>query len=213
MKSIEILASARAKVGKKDSKALRKNKQVPCVLYGGKETIHFSALESIFKDAVYTHNVYLIRLVIDGKPYQAIMKEIQFHPVTDKIQHIDFFEISADRPTIIDLPVELFGSSVGVREGGKLRQRKRYLKVKGLIANLPDSIQIDISELNIGQSVLAGDLNIENLEILEPKRAAVVGVISSRAAAKGMGEEPVAEAAAAPAEATEAATAPEQPKK
>jgi large subunit ribosomal protein L25 len=204
MKSIEIKASTRTKLGKKDSRALRLNKEVPCVLYGGNENIHFFAHEHIFKDLIYTHNVYLVHLDVDGKTCQAIMKEVQFHPVTNSVQHIDFMEISTDKPAIVNLPVNLTGSSVGIIEGGKLRLRKRYIKVKGFIADIPDALDIDISDVKIGQSILAGDLAYDKIEILEPKRAAVISVISSRAASKGMGEEPVeaaaAAAAAAPAE-------------
>jgi large subunit ribosomal protein L25 len=216
MKTIEIKATARKNLGKKQSKALRKENHVPCVLYGGKENIHFSAHENTFKDIIYTHYVYLITLNIDGNTYPAILKEMQFHPVTDKIQHIDFIEVSEDKPVFVSIPVDIVGSSIGVKEGGKMRQRKRYLRVKGLSSKLPDAIELDITELSIGQSILAGDLSYNNFEILEGKRAAVVSVISSRAASKSMGEEPVV-AVAAPAEATEEApapaTIPEPPKK
>jgi large subunit ribosomal protein L25 len=222
MKSIEINVTARKNLGKKESRAMRLNKQVPCVLYGGKENIHFSAHENAFKDIVYSHDVYLIRLNVDGKNYQAVMKEIQFHPVSDSLLHIDFIEISGDKPSVVHLPVTLTGSSVGVVEGGKLRQRKRYIRVKGMIADIPESLSIDISDIKIGQSVLAGDLSFDKIELLEPKRAAVVSVISSRAASKSMGEEPVVAAAAVavPAEGAAAvpaegaaAPAPEKPEK
>ncbi|MBN1414389.1 MAG: 50S ribosomal protein L25 [Bacteroidales bacterium] len=201
MKSIDISVTARKDFGKKHSRALRLKNQVPCVLYGGKENIHFFADERIFKNIIYTHDVYLINLNIDGEKRQVIMKEVQFHPVTDALLHIDFQEVSAERPAVVLLPVNLTGSSVGVLEGGKMRQRKRYVRVKGLISDLPDYLQIDISNLNIGQSVLAGDISIDKVEMLEPKRAAIVSVISSRAAARGMGEEPVEAAVAAPGEA------------
>jgi large subunit ribosomal protein L25 len=221
MKSIEISVTARKNLGKKESRALRQKKEVPCVLYGGKENLHFTAHENVFKEIVYTHNVYLVKLDIDGKKHDAIMKEIQFDPVSDGLLHIDFVEVSDNKTAIVSLPVEITGSSVGVLEGGKMRQRKRYVKVKGLIKDIPDSLMVDISELKIGQSVLAGDLTFDKIDILEPKRAAVVSVISSRAAAKGMGEEPVeaaaaavpAEGAAAPAEGAAAAPAQEKQKK
>jgi large subunit ribosomal protein L25 len=208
MKSIEINVTARKNLGKKESRAMRLGKQVPCVLYGGKENIHFSAHENTFKDIIYSKNVYVVKLNVDGKIYQSVMKEVQFHPVSDSLLHIDFMEISGDKPSVVYIPVALTGIAVGVVEGGKLRQRKRYVRVKGLIADLPESLTIDISDIKIGQSILAGDLSYDKFEILEPKRAAVVGVISSRAAAKSMGEEPVvaavavapAEGAAAPAE-------------
>jgi large subunit ribosomal protein L25 len=201
MKTFELKALQRTSLGKKDSKNLRKNKQVPCVLYGGKENIHFSALVSDFKNLVYTHHVYVVDLNIEGKKHLAVMKEIQFHPVSDDINHIDFMEVHSEKPIVINLPVEIVGNSVGIRAGGKLRQRKNYIKAKGLIKQLPDSLTIDISELNIGQSVLAGDLKFENMEILEPHHTMVVGVVSSRIA-KGMEEGAViATSVAAPAEA------------
>jgi large subunit ribosomal protein L25 len=165
-----------------------------------------------------THYVYVVNLDIEGKKHKAIMKEIQFHPVSDKIGHIDFIEVTSDKPVVIGLPVEITGSSVGIRGGGKLRQRKRYVKVKGLIEHLPDSLVIDISDLDIGQSVLAGDLKYPNVEILETPRTLVVGVISSRAASAGMEEEaeaavPAEGAAAAAPAATTAAPASAETKK
>lgn len=204
MKSIELNVSLRKTTGKKDAKKLRKNNQVPCVLYGGKENIHFFAEERSFKDLIYTHHVYIVNLDIEGKKHKAILKEIQFHPVSDRIDHIDFVEVALDKPVVIDLPVEITGSSVGIRAGGKLRQRKRYVKVKGLVEHLPDSLVIDISDLEIGQSVLAGDLKYPHVEILELMRSLVVGVVSSRIA-KGMEE---GAEAAAPAEGAPAAAAP-----
>ncbi|MBN1791614.1 MAG: 50S ribosomal protein L25 [Bacteroidales bacterium] len=204
MKSIELKVSLRTTTGKKDAKKLRKNNQVPCVLYGGKENKHFFAEERSFKDLIYTHHVYIVNLDIEGKKHKAILKEIQFHPVSDRIDHIDFVEVAADNPVVIDLPVEITGSSVGIRAGGKLRQRKRYVKVKGLVEHLPDSLVIDISDLEIGQSVLAGDLKYPHVEILELKRSLIVGVVSSRIA-KGMEE---GAEAAAPAEGAPAAAAP-----
>ncbi len=204
MKSIELKVTQRKTTGKKDAKKLRKNNQVPCVLYGGKENIHFFAEDRSFKDLVYTHHVYIVDLNIEGKKHKAILKEIQFNPVSDRIDHIDFVEVAPDKPVVIGLPVEITGSSAGIRAGGKLRQRKRYIKVKGLVEHLPDSLVIDISDLEIGQSVLAGDLNYPHVEILELKRSLVVGVISSRIA-KGMEE---GAEAAAPAEGAPAAAAP-----
>jgi large subunit ribosomal protein L25 len=215
MKTFELKVSLRKSTGKKDAKLLRRNKQVPCVLYGGKENIHFFTEERSFKDLVYTNHIFVVNLDIEGKSHLAVMKEIQFHPVTDVINHIDFVEVTREKAIIIELPVEITGNSVGIRAGGKLRQRKRYIKVKGVFENLPDTLVIDISDLDIGGSVLAGDLKYPNVEILEPARALIVGVISARAAAKGMGE--VAEGTpaegAAPAATAPAAAAPVEAKK
>ena len=205
MKSIELKVFLRKGTGKKDAKILRRNSQVPCVIYGGKENIHFHAEDKAFKDLVYTNHVYVVHLNVEGKKHLAVMKEIQFHPVTDKLIHIDFVEVATSKPIIIDLPVEITGDSVGIMAGGKLRQRKRYVKVKGLIEHLPDSLVIDISNLDIGQSVLAGDLKYPHVDVLDSDRSLVVGIISARAAAKGMGE---ATEEAAPAEGAAAAAVP-----
>lgn len=209
MKTFEIKASLRTKTGKKDARTLRKNKQVPCVLYGGKENQHFYAEERAFKDLVYTHHAYVAKIDIGGTEHLGVMKEIQFHPVTDALNHIDFLEVFADKPIVIDLPIEITGNSIGIRAGGKLRQRKRYVKVKGLMDKLPDSLVIDISDLDIGDSVLAGDLNYPDVQILESPRALIIGVVSARAVAKGMAEEaaPAVEAAEGAAEGAGADTA------
>jgi large subunit ribosomal protein L25 len=203
MKSFDLNATQRKTLGKKDAKILRRKKEVPCVLYGGKENLHFSATVSDLRNLVYTHHAYVVNLSVEGKKHLAVMKEIQFHPVSDEINHIDFIEVSAEKPIIIELPVEITGNSVGVRAGGKLRQRRKYIKVKGLIKDLPDTLVIDISDLDIGNSILAGDLKFDKIEVLEPRHTLVVGVISSRAAAKGMeeGTEGGAPAAETPAEA------------
>ncbi len=210
MKTFDLKASLRKTTGKKDSKNLRKNKQVPCVLYGGGENVHFYAEARDFKDLVYTPHVYVVNLDVEGKKHLAVMKELQFHPVTDALDHIDFVEVSDNNPIRIDLPVVITGNSVGIRAGGKLRQRKRYVKVKGLIKNLPDELVIDITDLDIGDSVLAGDLKYKDVEILEAPRSLVVGIVSARAAAKGFTEAEAAapaEGAAAPAEGAAAAPA------
>jgi large subunit ribosomal protein L25 len=199
MKSIELQVSRRKSLGKKDSRLLRKNNQVPCVMYGGKEILHFYAHENAFKNLVYTHHIYLVNMDIEGQKHHVIMKEIQFNPVSDRIDHIDFIEVSPDKDVIVDLPVEIIGNSVGIRAGGKLRQRKRYIKSKGLINKLPDSLVIDITDLDIGQSILAGDLKYDGVEIMESRHVLVVGVISSRVAAKETEE--ITEVAAPAAEA------------
>jgi large subunit ribosomal protein L25 len=199
MKSIELQAIRRKSLGKRDSRLLRKNNQVPCVMYGGKEILHFHAHENAFKNLVYTHHVYLVNLDIEGQKHQTIMKEIQFNPVSDRVDHIDFMEVAPDKEVIVDLPVEIVGNSVGIRSGGKLRQRKRYIKSKGFINKLPDSLVIDITNLDIGQSILAGDLKYEGVEIVESRHVLIVGVISSRTVAKESEEVTAAAAVAAPA--------------
>jgi large subunit ribosomal protein L25 len=186
MRTLEINVTRRNELGKKSTKTLRAEGNVPCVMYGGDETIHFYAHENSFKNLIYTHHVHMVNFSVDGKPHKAILKEIQFHPVTDKLLHIDFIEVFDNKPAVVEIPIELSGISTGIRNGGKLRQRRRLLKVKGLISNMPDVLEIDITDLNIGQSFKVRDIQLNNLELLDPPQAMVVGVVSSRIAAKGM---------------------------
>lgn len=182
MKTFEIKAHKRADLGKKGTKKLRAENNVPCVMYGGKENVQFYAHENDFRKMVYSDQVFLINLDVDGTKYQAVMKELQFHPVTDKVLHIDFIEVSDDKPTIVSLPIALEGSSVGILAGGKLRIKKRYLKAKGLIANLPEVLNIDITALKIGDVIKVSDLSYDNIELLDPAQAMVVGIATSRLA-------------------------------
>jgi large subunit ribosomal protein L25 len=203
MKTIEIKAVSREHFGKKSTNNLRAEGNVPCVMYMEKKNLHFYAHENAFRGLVYTPEVFLVNLVVDGKSYNAVMKEIQWHPVSDKILHIDFMQVSEDKPVTIDIPLRITGESSGVKAGGKLRVKRRSLKVKGLTKHLPDHLTIDITNIGIGQSVKIGDLNYENLEIIDNKRAMIVSVDVSRISVKE--EEaaaPGAEAAAeeAPAE-------------
>ncbi len=188
MKTLEIKGSLRQGLGKKESRDLRKQGHVPCVMYGGEKNIHFSAHENQFKKLVYTPDVFLVKLDIDGETFDAVMQDIQFHPVSDSIIHIDFVQVFGDRKVTVNLPVRLTGSSVGIRAGGKLRQRRRFLKVNGLIKDMPDRLEIDLTDLDIGDSVKIADLAYDNLEILDPPRAMVAGVVSSRLVAKGLRE-------------------------
>ena len=188
MKTLEIKGSLRQHLGKKNSKDLRKQGLVPCVMYGGEKNLHFSAHENQFKKLVYTPDVFQVKLEVDGQSFNAVMQEIQFHPVTDRIIHIDFVQIFPEKKVTVNLPIRLTGSSVGIRAGGKLRQRRRYLKVNGLIKDMPDRLEIDLTDLDIGDSLKIGDLDYDNLEILDPARAMVVGVVSSRLIAKGLRE-------------------------
>lgn len=201
MKTIEIKAEARKNLGKKETEKLRKQGMVPGVLYGGSEPVHFYVPENNLRHLVYTPNVYIVNLTIDSRNTKAILQDIQFHPVTDHILHIDFKEVFDDKPVVMRIPIKLTGSSVGVRAGGKLKQSVRYLKVKGLIKDLPDQLTIDISDLNIGKSIRVGDLSFENIELLDNKRLQVVSVQVTRAVVE---ETP----GAAPAEGTAEGAAP-----
>ena len=201
MKTYKVKAEKREETGKKVSNRLRKSGKVPCVLYGGKENVNFTALHKDFINMIYSPDVFLIEIDLDGKAHKGVVQEIQFHPVTDKILHIDFFEVFDDKPFIVNLPVTLTGSSIGIKNGGKLRVSRRYLKVKGLVKDMPDVLNIDITNIRIGETISVGDLSFKNLTLLDPSTAMIMGVVSSRVAAKGMileeveGEEAVEEGA------------------
>ena len=204
MKTIEIKAVSREHFGKKSSNALRVENNVPCVMYGGKENLHFSAHENVFRGLIYTPEVYLVNLVVDGNEYKAIMKDLQFHPVTDKLLHIDFIQVTEDKPVIVDIPIRITGESVGVKAGGRLNLKRRTLKVKGMTKDVPEHLTIDITSLEIGQSIKIGDLTYDKLEIIDNKKAMIVGVAISRVVLKEEeaapvegAEAPVAEAAGA----------------
>ena len=182
MKKVSVSGSLRENVGKKDAKALRRQGLVPCVLYGGEKQIAFSLHELAFKDIIYTPDSCIVNLDIDGKKYNVILQDAQFHPVNDKVIHCDFLQVFDEKPVKIDLPIELKGSSPGVIKGGKLITKLRKLRVKGLMDALPARITIDISKLEITDSVKVGDLDVKEIEFLNPHNAVVVIVKSARAA-------------------------------
>ena len=186
MKTMSISAKKRNEVGKKSTRELRKEGMVPCVMYGGDNVIHFYADEKDFTRLIHTADVYLINLDIEGNRHKAILQAKQFHPVTDSLLHVDFVEVFEDRPLIVRLPIKLTGSSIGVKNGGKLRQRRRLLKVRGLLKHLPEFLEIDMTNVDIGDVIKIGDLSFENLEILDPFRSMIFSVVSSRVAMKGM---------------------------
>ncbi len=185
MKSVELQGVAREATGKKNSKQLRREERVPCVLYGGEDNIHFSVLNKDLKDLVYTPNVYLVDLSLDGKLHKAIVKDLQFHPVTDAILHIDFLEIFEDKAVEISIPVTLNGLAIGVKAGGKLQTLNRKLKVKALPKFLPDTLDVDVTKLALGKSIKVGDVSFENIDILNSNNTVIASVKLTRAA-KGM---------------------------
>ena len=180
MKTVSLSGSPRVSVGKKGATSLRNEGRIPSVVYGGKDQIHFSILENEAKKLVFTPNVYLIELDIDGKKSKVILQETQIHPVTDRILHLDFLEIFDDAPFKLSLPVRLEGFSRGVRNGGKLTLNFRKLRVFGLAKDMPDAVSIDISPIKIGDKVRVTDLNVSGLNFLDPKNAVVVGVQTAR---------------------------------
>ncbi|TVZ58491.1 large subunit ribosomal protein L25 [Flavobacteriaceae bacterium MAR_2010_105] len=182
MKSITINGSQRESVGKKVTKALRNAGQVPCVLYGGDKPVHFSATELAFSKLVYTPNAHTVVIALEnGETYDAIMQDIQFHPVTDRILHIDFYQLFADKEITMDIPVHIIGTSKGVLNGGVLRRNKRKLRVKALPANLPDFVEADITPLKIGSKLYITELENDAYKFLHPDNTVVCQVRRSRA--------------------------------
>ncbi|MDQ0784019.1 50S ribosomal protein L25/general stress protein Ctc [Chryseobacterium sp. W4I1] len=210
MKSITIQGTKRENVGKKSTKALRDAELVPCVVYGGEAPLNFSAEERAFKGLVYTPEAHTVSIELDGKTIPAVLQDIQFHPITDKILHVDFYQLSDDKPVIMEVPVRLTGRSKGVVAGGVLRQSFRKLKVKAIPANLPDEVVVDVTPLKIGNKLYVGGLKAEGFSFVHPDNAVVVAVKMSRNAMKGGAvadddeEEVATEEGAAPAEETAA---------
>jgi large subunit ribosomal protein L25 len=183
MKSITINGSQRESVGKKSTKALRNAGQVPCVLYGGDKPVHFSAEELAFSKLVYTPNAHTVVIALEnGETYNAVMQDIQFHPVTDRILHVDFYQLFEDKAVTMDIPVRLVGNSPGVRNGGRLLFRKRKLAIKALPSKLPDFFNVDISKLKIGMLIAVEGLKNDDFTILHPDSQVVVQVKTARAA-------------------------------
>ncbi|MBV6881317.1 50S ribosomal protein L25/general stress protein Ctc [Epilithonimonas ginsengisoli] len=184
MKSITIQGTKRESVGKKSTKALRDAELVPCVVYGGGEPLNFSALEKAFKGLVYTPEAHTVSIEVDGQVIPAVLQDIQFHPITDKIIHADFYRLSDDKPVVMEVPVRVTGRSKGVVAGGVLRQTYRKLKVKAIPANLPDEIVVDITSLKIGNKFYVESLKNDKYTFMHPDNAVVVAVKMSRNASK-----------------------------
>lgn len=191
MKSLTIKAKHRNEVGKKATKSLRKENCIPCVLYGGERPVHFSAPEGDFKNLVYTANAYTVIIELDtSESYNAILQDIQFHPVSDKILHVDFLQLFEDKLVIMDIPVKIVGVATGViNQGGVLRINRRKLRVKAFPKNLPDFLECNVTELNIGNKFYVTELKHSEYEILEPKNVAIAQVRTSRTAIKSSTEE------------------------
>ena len=189
MKKIEIKATKRGQFGKKESKRIRREEQVPCVVYGGGDTVHFSVITKDLKPLIYTPHSHVVELDIEGTKELAVLREVQYHPVREQILHIDFFRVIPGKPVTIELPVALTGSSEGVKQGGKLILNKRKLTVSGLLEKLPDELTIDISALELGKSIFVGDLKFDGLTLLTPASTAVCAVRSTRAAKNAGTEE------------------------
>jgi len=183
MKSIALFGNSRTseQLGKAATKTVRNEGKVPCVLYGGPEHVHFTVYEQDFKPLVYTPNTYKVKLDVDGRIFSAILKEMQFHPVNDSIMHADFMEINEANDVILDIPVKFVGNSIGVRQGGKLMVKSNKLKVRCLPINLPDFIEVNISELGIGNSIKVAEMKMDNITFLDHPNNPIVTIKVTRA--------------------------------
>ncbi len=182
MKTIEINGHLRESLGTKNAKQLRREGQVPCVVYGGEKNTHFYADERELNKLIYTPNVYQVLLDIDGTKVNAVMRNPEFHPVKDNLLHLDFIEVLSGKPTTMRIPLTLSGASIGVKNGGVLRHNAKKLLVRGVIENIPDEIAIDITDMKIGTSKKVGEIDIKDLEVLESSNRVVVAIKTSRKA-------------------------------
>lgn len=210
MKSIDVKGTARNEFGKKGAKALRSQNLIPCNLYGVERDAKglpvakaFSVTFEEVRKLVYSPDIFSVNLTIDGTTVLAVMREIQFHPVKDNILHIDFYQITPEKPIVMAVPVKLNGLAAGVKAGGKLEQILRRVKAKALYTAIPEKVEIDVTPLGIGKSFKVGDLKVEGIEFVSPKDAVICTVLSTRSAANAAEEAPAAEAPAAEAPAAE----------
>lgn len=207
MKTVEIIGYKRANLGKVGSQKLRDEGLVPCVLYGGDQQVHFHSPMILFRDLVYTNEAHFVHVNIEGEESKAILQEVQFHPVSEIILHADFLKISDDRKVKMSIPVRLVGQAPGVAKGGTLVRKRAALKVFGFPKDMPDHIDVDVSELDFHHAIKVGDMKLPGLDFLDPKQATIAAVEIPRAA-KMAAEDAAAAAAAAPAEGAAAGAAP-----
>ncbi len=189
MKSIDIKGTVRTETGKKATKQLRKEGGVPCNLYGEARgenglpvALSFTVTASGLRNLVYTPNIYSVNLDIDGKKYTAVMRELQFHPVTDQLLHVDFYEVTPEKPIVMEVPIKLNGLAEGVKAGGKLAANVRKLKVSAPYTQIPERLDIDVTNLGLGKTIKAGELHFEGLELVTPASVVVCQVKMTRSA-------------------------------
>lgn len=204
MKTVSISGSQREDLGKKAAKAVRNNGDVPCVIYGGAEQVHFSTSAKSFKNIIYTPEIAFIEITIGEKVYKAILQAVQFHPVSDNIYHVDFLELVEGKAVTMKVPVLPKGSARGVLNGGRLVQRTKTLKVKALAEFIPENIVVDVTPLRIGQSIKVKDLDVPNVEILEYPNTNVLAVKTTRTGTAEGDDDDDEEAGTEGEEATEA---------
>ncbi len=182
MKTFELAGTVREGLGKKAAKQYRKGDEIPCVLYGGKENIHFNVKNDGVRKLIYTPEIFLVNLTIGSKKINAILKDSQFHPVSGDTLHLDFMEIEESKPIVMEVPVVLEGLAEGVKAGGKLVLEMRKLKVKALYKNIPEKLTINVESLGLGKTIQVGSLAFDNLELLNSKNNVVCTVKLTRAA-------------------------------
>ena len=200
MKTVSLSGSLRENVGKKDAKKNRRDFKVPCVMYGGKEQVHFVADEKALMKIIHTPVAHIIKLDVGGKNYNTIVQDVQYHPVTDRLLHADLLQILPGKPVTIGVPIVLTGTAPGVLRGGKLIKKMRKLAVRAEMENLPDDVTISIDNLEIGDSVKVSDMKLENVLFLDVPSNVVVGVRTARAVVEEVVPGAEAAASAAPAE-------------
>ena len=182
MKTLAISVKEREHVGKTNTRALRNQGNVPCVLYGGEKQVYFSATENDLNKLVNTPDVFLVKFEVGGEAFQAIIQDLQFHPVTDRILHIDFLQVFDDKEVTVNIPVKFIGTPLGVRNGGNLVVRRRSIKTRAIPANLPDAIELNIENIRIGKFIYIGDIRDERYTFIASDSSVVVGVKTARGA-------------------------------
>ncbi len=210
MKSIAIKGNTRTEIGKKASRDQRISELIPCILYGGKENVSFTSHRNNFNGLIFTPNSYIVELDIDGKTYRAVMQDLQYDTLSNAVSHIDFMEVAEGKPVVVMIPISTKGNSKGVLAGGKLKISKRHLKIRALTQHLPDVLDIDISELEIGSHIRIKDLAHDNIEFVESGNTTIISVLMARAVAVEEAKtaaKPAAAKAAAPAAAAKAGDA------
>jgi large subunit ribosomal protein L25 len=214
MKTLVIKGDIRSNTGKVSSKELRNEGKVPCVVYGGTDHIHFAVYSADLKALIYTPNTYLVSLEVSGKTITSHLKDVQFHPVSDEILHVDFQEIVAGKPVTLNIPVKIKGNAAGVRAGGRLAHRIKRLRLHGEAKDMPDFIEVDVEKLEIGQGIRVRDISVPNIEILDAAANTIIAVEVTRASQQAEATAPAAATPAKTAEpAKDAAPAAAPPKK
>lgn len=181
MKTILLKGLERESVGTASAKQVRENGMVPCVLYGGENQVNFTVYRDDFKNLIYTPNTYLVKIEVGDKSYRAIVQEVQFHPVNDSIIHVDFLEVKEDKPVMLSVPTIVTGNSPGVRAGGRLAVKLKKVRIKGLLKDLPDAIEVNIDSLELGKSIKVENISIPNIELLHAPNVAILTVEATRA--------------------------------